>query len=132
MLTSKQRAYLRGLANPIETILMIGKGEITDNIVKQATMHSRQESLIMAKCLRTAVILQEKLPNLSPKNAVRKLYRLSVQNLFSIKRMRTSLKLFSLRTEENEQNRNTQAVLLTQYTTVTFKWRVQPRCRKTR
>lgn len=26
MLTSKQRAYLRGLANPIETILMIGKG----------------------------------------------------------------------------------------------------------
>ena len=36
MLTSKQRAYLRGLANPIETILMIGKGEITDNIVKQA------------------------------------------------------------------------------------------------
>ena len=45
MLTSKQRAYLRGLANPIETILMIGKGEITDNIVKQATTHSRQESL---------------------------------------------------------------------------------------
>ena len=105
MLTSKQRAYLRGLANPIETILMIGKGEITDNIVKQADDALKARELI--KCLRIAVILQEKLPNLSPKNAVRKLYRLSVQNLFSIKRMRTSLKLFSLRIEENEQNRNT-------------------------
>ena len=101
MLTSKQRAYLRGLANPIETILMIGKGEITDNIVKQADDALKARELIKGK------VLQEKLPNLSPKNAVRKLYRLSVQNLFSIKRMRTSLKLFSLRTEENEQNRNT-------------------------
>ena len=45
MLTSKQRAYLRGLANPIETILMIGKGEITDNIVKQADDALKQESL---------------------------------------------------------------------------------------
>ena len=100
MLTSKQRAYLRGLANPIETILMIGKGEITDNIVKQADDALKARELIKGKVL-------ENMPNLSPKNAVRKLYRLSVQNLFSIKRMRTSLKLFSLRTEENEQNRNT-------------------------
>ena len=49
MLTSKQRAYLRGLANPIETILMIGKGEITDNIVKQADDAEAAE-LIAEKC----------------------------------------------------------------------------------
>ncbi len=28
MLTSKQRAYLRSLANPIDTILIIGKGGV--------------------------------------------------------------------------------------------------------
>ena len=36
MLNSKQRAFLRGLANRIDTILIVGKGEITDNIIKQA------------------------------------------------------------------------------------------------
>ena len=36
MLTSKQRAYLRGLANSFETILIVGKGEITGNIIMQA------------------------------------------------------------------------------------------------
>ena len=36
MLTSKQRAYLRAMANSIETILMVGKGGISDDIVKQA------------------------------------------------------------------------------------------------
>ena len=33
MLTSKQRAYLRAMANSIETILMVGKGGISDDIV---------------------------------------------------------------------------------------------------
>ena len=44
MLTSKQRAYLRGLANSIETILIIGKGEITDNIIMQADTNSAYSS----------------------------------------------------------------------------------------
>ena len=35
-LTSKQRAQLRGLANGIDTILIIGKDGIGDNLVKQA------------------------------------------------------------------------------------------------
>ncbi len=107
MLTSKQRAYLRGLANPIETILMIGKGEITDNIVKQADDALKARELIKGKVLENSGYSSREAAELIAKNAVRKLYRLSVQNLFSIKRMRTSLKLFSLRTEENEQNRNT-------------------------
>ena len=35
-MTSKQRAYLRGLANKLDTMLIVGKGEITDNIIMQA------------------------------------------------------------------------------------------------
>lgn len=54
MLTSKQRAYLRGLANPIETILMIGKGEFTDNIVKQADDALKARELIKGKVLENS------------------------------------------------------------------------------
>ncbi|MEA4853851.1 MAG: YhbY family RNA-binding protein [Christensenella sp.] len=36
MLTSKQRAKLRGMAQNMEPILHIGKDDITPNIIKQA------------------------------------------------------------------------------------------------
>ena len=35
MLTSKQRAYLRGKASVMDTIFQIGKGGISDNMIKQ-------------------------------------------------------------------------------------------------
>ena len=35
MLTSKQRAYLRGKASDMDTIFQIGKGGIKDNMMKQ-------------------------------------------------------------------------------------------------
>ena len=35
MLTSKQRAYLRGKASVMDTIFQIGKGGINDNMMKQ-------------------------------------------------------------------------------------------------
>lgn len=54
MLTSKQRAYLRGLANTMETILIIGKGEITDNIIMQADTALTARELIKAKVLETS------------------------------------------------------------------------------
>lgn len=54
MLTSKQRAYLRGLANSIETILMVGKGEITDNIIKQAEDALKARELIKGKVLENS------------------------------------------------------------------------------
>lgn len=54
MLTSKQRAYLRGLANSIETILMVGKGEITDNIITQATDALKARELIKGKVLENS------------------------------------------------------------------------------
>lgn len=37
MLTSKQRAYLRGLASVQETIMQIGKGGISENLIRTAS-----------------------------------------------------------------------------------------------
>jgi RNA-binding protein len=36
LLSSKQRAALRGMANTMETIVQVGKAGITENVVKQA------------------------------------------------------------------------------------------------
>lgn len=54
MLTSKQRAFLRGLANPIETIVMVGKGGMNDQIIKQADDALTARELIKGKVLETA------------------------------------------------------------------------------
>lgn len=54
MLTSKQRAYLRGLANSIDTILIIGKGEITDNILMQADTALTARELIKGRVLENS------------------------------------------------------------------------------
>ncbi len=51
MLNSKQRAYLRGLANPIETILILGKGGINDNVINQADTALTARELIKGKVL---------------------------------------------------------------------------------
>ncbi len=54
MLTSKQRAYLRSLANPIETIIMVGKGGMSDQIIKQSKDAIKARELIKGKVLETA------------------------------------------------------------------------------
>ena len=54
MLTSKQRAYLRSLANPIDTILMIGKGAINDQIIKQADDALKAREIIKGRVLESA------------------------------------------------------------------------------
>lgn len=51
MLTSKQRAYLRGLANPIDTILILGKGGLNDNVINQADTALTARELIKGKVL---------------------------------------------------------------------------------
>ena len=53
MLTSKQRAYLRGLANSFDTILIVGKGGLTDTIYKQASDALKARELIKGKVLET-------------------------------------------------------------------------------
>lgn len=53
-LTSKQRAYLRGLANTEEPILHAGKGGISDAMLKQADDALTARELIKGKVLEIA------------------------------------------------------------------------------
>ena len=53
-MTSKQRAYLRGLANTMEPILHAGKGGISDAMIKQADDALTARELIKGKVLETA------------------------------------------------------------------------------
>ena len=53
-MTSKQRAYLRGLANKIEAIFQIGKNGINDNLIKQLEDALEARELIKITTLETA------------------------------------------------------------------------------
>ena len=55
-LTSKQRAQLRGLANTIDTILIVGKEGIGDNLVKQANDALEARELIKGKVLENSLL----------------------------------------------------------------------------
>ena len=54
MLTSKQRAYLRSLANSAETILQVGKEGISETLIKQVDDALTARELIKGKVLETA------------------------------------------------------------------------------
>ena len=54
MLTSKQRAYLRGMANGLEPIVHAGKGGVSDAMLKQADDALEARELIKGKVLETA------------------------------------------------------------------------------
>ena len=56
MITSKQRAYLRSLANKIDTILQIGKGGINENTITQISEALEARELIKVKCLETSPV----------------------------------------------------------------------------
>ncbi|MFI3207282.1 MAG: YhbY family RNA-binding protein [Clostridia bacterium] len=51
MLTSKQRAYLRSLAVDLDTVLMIGKGGMSAEIITQAEDVIAKRELIKGKVL---------------------------------------------------------------------------------
>lgn len=67
MLTSKQRAYLRSLANPLDTILMVGKSGLSPELIKQADDALTARELIKGRALETAP--------LSPRDAAEELAR---------------------------------------------------------
>ncbi len=54
MLTSKDRASLRKLANPLDTILQVGKGGISEQVVKQANDALEAREIIKGKVLENA------------------------------------------------------------------------------
>lgn len=53
-MTSKQRAYLRSLANTLEPIFQIGKLGISDNLIKQLSDALEARELIKISVLETA------------------------------------------------------------------------------
>ena len=56
MLTSKQRAYLRALANPIPTTQQIGKDGVTDAVAQQADRELKARELIKLRVVETAPV----------------------------------------------------------------------------
>lgn len=53
MLTSKQRAQLRGMATTLESILTVGKGGMSEQLVKQAADALLKRELIKGHVLET-------------------------------------------------------------------------------
>ncbi|MCM1226582.1 MAG: YhbY family RNA-binding protein [Clostridium sp.] len=51
MLSSKQRAALRGMASAMDTIFQVGKGGISDELVSQVSNALRKRELIKLRVL---------------------------------------------------------------------------------
>lgn len=56
MLTSKQRAYLRGIASKEDTIFQIGKGGIGDNLISQVNDALKARELVKIKVLEASML----------------------------------------------------------------------------
>ena len=56
MLSSKQRAQLRGMASTLDTIVIIGKGGITENVIIQVKDALKARELVKGKVLESALL----------------------------------------------------------------------------
>lgn len=56
MLSSKQRAFLRGLASTIDTIVIVGKGGITQQVIAQMNDALKARELVKGKVLETSLL----------------------------------------------------------------------------
>ena len=55
-ITSKQRAQLRGLAMSLDTIVQVGKGGITENVVNSVSDALKARELIKGKVLENSML----------------------------------------------------------------------------
>ena len=55
-LTSKQRAQLRAMANSLDPVLHIGKGDLGDNLITQANEALEARELIKCRVLETSLL----------------------------------------------------------------------------
>jgi len=63
LLTSKQRSYLRSLANRIKVVLQIGKSGTNENVLKQADEALEARELIKIRILKNALLDTETAAN---------------------------------------------------------------------
>ncbi|MBE6033536.1 ribosome assembly RNA-binding protein YhbY [Aminipila sp.] len=49
MITSKQRSYLKGLAHSIDPSVYLGKGGLTENIIKEVDINLEARELVKVK-----------------------------------------------------------------------------------
>ena len=56
MITSKQRAQLRGLAMNEDTIIQIGKGGITDSVIASVSAALKARELVKGKVLENSML----------------------------------------------------------------------------
>ena len=90
VLTSKQRAHLRGLANDMPAIIQVGKGGVSDNLLEQIDEALEARELIKIRLLQNIdedpEELARTLANLTRSEVVQRigkiivLYRLSQKN----------------------------------------------------
>ncbi len=62
-MTSKERAYLRGLANTLDPIFQVGKGGISDVLIEQLNNAIEARELIKITVLETAPVSAKELAN---------------------------------------------------------------------
>ena len=56
MLSSKQRAQLRSMASTMDTIVIVGKGGITENLIVQVSDALKARELVKGKVLESSLL----------------------------------------------------------------------------
>ncbi len=56
MLSSKQRALLKGMASTMDTIVIVGKGGITENVIAQVSDALEARELVKGKVLESSLL----------------------------------------------------------------------------
>lgn len=85
MLTGKQRSYLKTLANSLEDLMQIGKGGVTENVIKQVDDALEARELIKIKVLNNSMLEAKETAN-EISEAVRAEYVQSIGNKFVLYR----------------------------------------------
>ena len=94
-LTSKQRAQLRGLANSIDTILIIGKDGIGENLIKQANDALEAREIIKGRVLENSM--------LSPREAAEELAPLTRSEVVQV--IGTKFVLYRMSHDKNKKDK---------------------------
>ena len=94
-LTSKQRAQLRGIANSIDTILIVGKDGIGDNLVKQANDALEAREIIKGRVLENSM--------LTPREAAEELAPLTRSEVVQV--IGTTFVLYRMSHDKNKKDK---------------------------